>query len=123
MDTKNKTALMGKRLKELREKNGYTQQQTANYLGLDQSYIAKIEKGERVINIGMLQKLADLFGCELNEVIDKTNNLKPIALAYRATNISKEDLEAIANIKKIALNIRSMEKILRSNSDVRENSN
>lgn len=36
--------MLANRLKELREKNGLTQEQVANYLGVDQSLITRIEK-------------------------------------------------------------------------------
>ena len=38
------------RLKQLREENNYSQEQVANYLEMDQSYISKIEKGKRNLN-------------------------------------------------------------------------
>ena len=35
------------RIKELREKNGYTQKNIADFLSVDQSFVSKIENGER----------------------------------------------------------------------------
>ena len=102
---------MCKKLKELRDKNGYTQEQVANYLNVDQSMIAKIENGTRNIGVSELSKLASLYGCELGVLLGE-GECNPLSLAYRATNVQKEDLEAIAAIKKVALNLRFMKKVL-----------
>ena len=48
------------KLKELREKNGYTQQNIADFLNVDQSLISKIEKGERTFTADMLNSLSSL---------------------------------------------------------------
>ena len=37
--------LLGRRIKELREKRGYTQQQLAEKIGIDQRNLSKIECG------------------------------------------------------------------------------
>ena len=108
---KGTTMELGKELKLLRDKNGYTQEQVGCYLGLDQSMIAKIENGTRAIGISELSKLSNLYGCEVRSLINRVT-CTPLALAYRASNIEKEDLEAIARIKKIALNLRFMERII-----------
>ena len=114
---KEKMIEIGKELKILRDKNGYTQEQVGCYLDLDQSMIAKIESGTRSIGISELSKLANLYGCEMNNLIN-CSITTPLALAYRATNVEKEDLEAIARIKKIVFNLRFMEKIIsESNND------
>lgn len=108
---KETTIELGKELKLLREKNGYTQDQVGCYLDLDQSMIAKIENGTRTIGVSELSKIANLYGCEASTFINCIT-CTPLALAYRASNVKKEDLEAIARIKKIALNLRFMERII-----------
>lgn len=102
---------IGNKLKELREKSGYTQNQVANYLDVDQTTISKIEKEERNISMGMLIKLANLYGCGIKD-FTKSDEHNPIALAFRANNIDLEDMEAIARLKKIVLNIRLMDQIV-----------
>ena len=98
--------MLANRLKELREKNGLTQEQVANYLGVDQSLITRIEKGERNIQVSYLEALSSLYGCDLvNEDTD------PIVIKYRAKEINNDDLKMIARIKRIALNLREMEEL------------
>ncbi len=52
---------IGEKIKQLREKSGLTQSNIAQYLSLDQSTIAKFEKGERNISLSVLEKLSTLF--------------------------------------------------------------
>ena len=111
----------GEKLKKLREKNKYTQQQVADYLGLDQSYVAKIESNERPIPLSKLQSLLSLYGCTMMDLSEGANNSSlPIVLAYRADHVGVEDLHSIAKIKKLALNMRMMEHLLEA-SGGREN--
>ena len=104
-------------IKKLREKNGYTQTQVAAYLKITQSYLNRMESNERPVKISMMKKLVNLYGYSYDDLVNENlvnENLeiKPIALAYRATNIKQEDFEAIAIIKKLALNMRMMEKLI-----------
>ena len=55
---------IGTRLKTLRHSNGYTQQQVADYLKIDQSNYSKMERGVRRIRyLSQVHKLCDLYGC------------------------------------------------------------
>ncbi len=106
------TAMAGERFKELREKSGLTQAQLAQYLDIDQSYISKFEKNERQFGTDTLQKAADLFGCSLDYFInEKVDHSAPI-IALRANSVTVEDLETIARINKLALNLSFMENLL-----------
>ena len=53
-------------LKKLREKNGLTQKQVADYLFMDRSTYAYYEIGQTRINIEMLVHLARLYRVDLN---------------------------------------------------------
>lgn len=105
--------LAGKRFYEVRKKSGFTQSQLALYLKVDQSYISKSEKNERTFSIDILQKAANLFGCPIEYFINEECNYKPLPTALRADSVEVEDLETIAAINKIALNLRFMEDLLK----------
>ena len=49
------------RLKELRIEKGLTQQQLADFLGVDRTTVMKWELGERETNFTMLVKIAAFF--------------------------------------------------------------
>lgn len=49
------------RLKTARIKTGLTQQEVADKLGKPQSYISKIESGERRLDVVEMKKLAQIY--------------------------------------------------------------
>ena len=103
---------IGKRIKELREQAKLKQDQVAAYIGVDQSYLSKIESGERSISVEQLERLAELYGCDLNVFDDPTIVVKPLQFALRARNITTEDMNVIATINHIAINSRDMARLL-----------
>jgi transcriptional regulator with XRE-family HTH domain len=62
-------AFLTSRLRELREKGGLTQTQVAKSLGKPQSYVAKIELGERRIDVIELDEFARLYGVTVEDFI------------------------------------------------------
>ncbi len=100
--------LVGKKVKELRGQYGLNQSQIAEYLKVDQSYISKCEKDERQFSADMLEKLANLFGCSMAVFTSESVEHCPIPFALRANGIDTADLEALAVMNKLALNLRYM---------------
>lgn len=103
---------IGENVKKLREKFGINQTQLADYLSVDQSYISKCESGERQYTVDMLEKICDLFGCDYEDVEDGKDVEPQVQFAFRANNIAKQDLQAIASVNRIVTNIRDMKKLL-----------
>ncbi|MHC6181023.1 helix-turn-helix domain-containing protein [Clostridium sp. JNZ X4-2] len=106
------TNLISTRFKELRESNNLTQSQIAKFLNIDQSYISKFEKGERNLSVDLLEKVCDLFGCNLKYFEDEDEEYKPMSIAFRSSSLQNEDLETIAAINKVALNVRFINSML-----------
>jgi len=108
---------IGSRFKAIREQCKYTQKQIADYLGVDQSYISKFEKGERSISINVLEKACALFGCDSSCILDESKDLAQLSYCFRASDgiINTQTMECIADINKIAMNILLMRKIQKEN--------
>jgi transcriptional regulator with XRE-family HTH domain len=104
--------LLGQKVKELREKAGLNQAQIAQFLGIDQSTISKCEKGERQFQVDHLERLGSLFGFTLADLMNEESPNNALRIAFRANGIQVEDLAAIADIQKIALNLDQMRTIL-----------
>lgn len=59
--------LVGKRVKELRNKLGVSQEELADMAGLDRTYITSVECGKRNISIVNIEKLAKALKVTLSE--------------------------------------------------------
>lgn len=59
--------LVGKRVKELRNKLGISQEELADIAGLDRTYITSVECGKRNISIVNIEKLAKALNVTLSE--------------------------------------------------------
>jgi transcriptional regulator with XRE-family HTH domain len=58
------------RLREARETAGLRQAQVAEQLGKPQSYVSKVESGERRIDPIELAELAEIYGKSVNWFVD-----------------------------------------------------
>ncbi|WP_440448276.1 helix-turn-helix domain-containing protein [Ruminococcus sp.] len=58
---------VGKRVKELRNKLGISQEELADLAGLDRTYITSVECGKRNISIVNIEKLAKALKVSLAE--------------------------------------------------------
>lgn len=61
---------LGERLATLRYEKGWTQQKVADAVSVDPSTIARIEYGDQNPSVGLLVKLADLYGCTLEYLLN-----------------------------------------------------
>jgi len=60
---------IGKRLREIREKNQLTQHRLGEVLGVELGAVSHYERGRRTLCIEMLIKLRDHFGIDPNELL------------------------------------------------------
>ena len=100
------------RLKQLRKESKITQEQLAKYLNVDQSMITKLENGTRSLNVSMIEKICNLFGCSDAYLMGVDDAYIPLNFAFRSNGIQTEDLEGIAVINRIAMNIRYMNEMM-----------
>lgn len=90
---------LGLRMKKLREENRYSQDQVASYLQMDQSYISKIEKGERNLNEVAFDKLCLLYDCSPEYLLGQSDDYEPPKMAFRSDE--KVDLFAISKMNQV----------------------
>ena len=100
------------RLKQLRKESKITQEQLAKYLNVDQTMITKLEDGTRSLNVSMIEKICNLFGCSDAYLMGEDDAYIPLNFAFRSNGIQTEDLEGIAVINRIAMNIRYMNEMM-----------
>ena len=64
------TADLGTKIREVRLKNGLSQEKFALKIGMDRTYFASVEAGKRNIAIGNIKKISDGLGVTLSELFD-----------------------------------------------------
>ena len=99
---------INEKIKELREKNGISQRSMAEYLGVDQSYISKVESDERNLSVELLTKISNLFICDIEDLVNTSKTIKPFVMPFRKKAYSVSDLENISKANKIILNFNEM---------------
>lgn len=106
--------VVGRNLKALREANGYTQEQVANFLGIGRSAYANYEAGERETPMEVMERASELFGCELALLFDEDEQAvrNMLVCAFRADNLSVNDMKEVAAFKSIVLNYLKMERLM-----------
>lgn len=108
------TATIANRLKEVRERAGFTQEQVARFLDVKREAISYIENGRRPVSTVMLRKLADLYGYRMSYFLDdaaKDTGLQ-VAIAFRVSDLGPDDLLVIAETRRIASNLDSLYRLL-----------
>lgn len=103
---------VGKRIRMLRKRAGLNQETVGAYLSLDQSMVAKMEKGERRITSDVIEKLARLFCCSVDAILLGDANEETCVMSFRTSDLTAEDLEALAVVNQIALNQFEMDRML-----------
>lgn len=67
---------MGQKIRELREKKGFSQEGFAGEAGLDRAYYGAVERGERNVAALNLVRIAQSLGVEVGELFPKVRALK-----------------------------------------------
>jgi len=111
MQTEN---IVGRNIKLYREKIGISQESLADYLGVSRGEMNYYENGKRTIPSNVIEKAARLFGIDEYDLYDENIETQQAntAFAFRANFLTAEDLEKIADFRKIVLNYLKMTKAL-----------
>lgn len=91
--------MLGAKLKELREINGYVQRQIAAMLEVDTAYISKMESGDKQISKEHLKKIAIVYKVPEKELITLWVADKIIKIIDKE-KFGKEALQIVLNDKK-----------------------
>lgn len=59
----------GKRLRELRQRKGLSQERLAELAGLHRTYVSGVERGERNISLLNIERLAIALGVEMSDLM------------------------------------------------------
>ena len=98
--------MLSENIRELRKKQGYTQEQIADYLGISTAAVTQYETGTRVVPATTVSKLAILFNVDEYDMYQEEPQQMQLlsAFAFRADELNTKDLKSISEFKKIVLN-------------------
>lgn len=100
-------------LKKLREAARYTQDEVAQALGITRSAYSNYESGEREAPYDVLEKVSDLFGCDMYVLFEENEDADAMILAsaFRLDGLTDEDAAEIVRFKDIVKSYLKMEAI------------
>jgi transcriptional regulator with XRE-family HTH domain len=105
--------IIGTKITELIKKMELKRSDVAEFLEIDTSTLSRYESGQRNIPLKILEKLSDLFGISLSELLDENKEASEITIsfAFRKNSFIPTDLERIAEFSRIIKNYFKIEKI------------
>lgn len=102
---------IGRRLKQLREERGWSQQTLASKAGVSQSTIAGIETAAQLPGAALLGRLSELFRVNMDFFYREKEN--PFEILLRAEGVKDEDVATLREIEERCLRYRQIEKMAR----------
>lgn len=100
-------AEIGKRVRELRERQGLTQTKLAKTLGTSQAALSQVEHGSRGLTVQQVVKLARVLGATPNEILGDGKRERPsgrpksgrlLRRLYRIEKLSETQQQAIVKL-------------------------
>ena len=111
----NERLIVSANIKRMREASRFTQEQVSKFLGIGRSAYANYETGDRELPLNVMERLADLYGCDLflmyEQDADVVKNM--LATAFRVDNLSAEDMQQIADFKSVVKSYLKMDMLLK----------
>ncbi len=83
---------VGKRIEELREKRGYSQNRLAEWAGVSQTHLRRVELGEADITVGHLRLICDALGISLKDFFSESDETDEITAAVSALSMKQRKL-------------------------------
>src|SRR4030043_1781861 len=105
--------LIGRKLKELREVNGYTQEEISRITAINRSKLSQVENGKMGISNEELYRMSRLLGQPLEYFFEEEESPVRNVLLFKAKNsLDEEDLELVKNCQEIGINYTALEELV-----------
>ena len=72
---------IGERIRELRETAGFTQNRLAEWAGISQTHLRRVERGEADITVGHLRMICDALQVSLKDFFNVSDEAEDLAAA------------------------------------------
>ncbi len=84
-------AILGARIKSLREAKGFTQEQIAEKMNCSRQKYARLEKGLIDISFSSIVTIAQILGSKIEEITSAVSNEMIEEPMYRGNNVNEQD--------------------------------
>ncbi|PKO00114.1 MAG: hypothetical protein CVU42_05070 [Chloroflexi bacterium HGW-Chloroflexi-4] len=103
--------IIGNNVKFLRERAKLSQEELAEYLEVDLDFVVSLENGDRNISTGKLERISELFGCPTRLLLKEEVPTETFDYAFHTVDGQEMDLNTIAAINRVALNLLEMQRL------------
>lgn len=106
--------IISENIRRMREACSFTQAQVSQFLGIGRSAYANYEAGDRELPLDVMEKLADLYGCDMFLLYEKDADVvrNMLTTAFRVDDLTAEDMKQIADFKAVVKNYLKMDILL-----------
>ena len=114
MEKKTERIIIASNIKRLREAGDFTQDHVAAFLGIRRSTYSNYETGDREVPFSVMEKLSDLYGCDIYELYSDDGQVvdSMLATAFRVDCLDPEDMRQLAAFKRIVKSSLKMDILL-----------
>jgi len=63
---------LGRRIRELRSKHGWTQEQFAHFCGVHRTYLGHVERGEKNVSLSTVLRVANALGVRISALFGRS---------------------------------------------------
>ena len=89
---------IGERIKQLRDSAGYSQNKLAEWAGISQTHLRRVELGQADLTVGHLRLICDALGISLKDFFNISEDTEDIASAI--SNLSPKQKQLLIEFLK-----------------------
>ena len=93
-------------MKILRNNMNLSPQAVSSYLDISTENLLEMKNDNKNITLSILNKLCSLFGCRESFLLCKSDEFDSAAFALKSSSIEDDDLQGIASMNRIYLNMK-----------------
>ena len=105
---------LGRRIRELRRKHGWSQEQFAEFCGLHRTYMGHVERGEKNVSLSTVVRVANALGVRISALLGRAQaaHEEPPKPALEAGPASGPPVEP-GDVNRLLAELRAQRKAMR----------
>ena len=86
---------LGRRIRAMRSKRGWTQEQFAEFCGLHRTYMGHVERGEKNVSLSTVLRVANALGVRISALFSRPQDGPAIGVAEPAAKSARPGLNRL----------------------------